>query len=105
MRSCLVFRIFIDLESNFSYSKTYEPAKVTVMKDFGKGVRDFIYLPKYSTAFVALSDMNIISRMDSYFTNVSPYYPRHLLIILNPLSVHDAVGEEERKEGLEVGAH
>jgi len=46
-----------------------EPKRVAQMKDFGKGVRDFIYLPKYQTAFLALSDMNIISRMDSYFTN------------------------------------
>ena len=41
------------------------------MKDFSKGVRDFIYLPQYNSIFVALSDMNLITRMDSYFTNVS----------------------------------
>lgn len=41
------------------------------MAEFGKGVRDFIYLPQYETGFIALSDMNIISRIDSYFTNVS----------------------------------
>ena len=44
------------------------------MNEFGKGVRDFIYLPQYETGFVALSDMNILSRMDSYFTNVSNFY-------------------------------
>jgi hypothetical protein len=39
------------------------------MTDFTKGVRDFIYLPEYKTAFVAQSDMNLVTRMDSYFTN------------------------------------
>lgn len=41
------------------------------MKDFSKGVRDFIYLPQYNSIFVALSDMNLITRMDSYFTNIT----------------------------------
>jgi hypothetical protein len=39
------------------------------MQDFTKGVRDFIYLPEYKTGFVAMSDMNIVTRLDSYFTN------------------------------------
>jgi hypothetical protein len=41
------------------------------MNEFTKGVRDFIYLPEYKSGFIALSDMNIISRLDSYFTNVN----------------------------------
>ena len=39
------------------------------MKDFIKGVRDFIYMPQYSTMLVACSEMNLVNRMDSYFTN------------------------------------
>ena len=39
------------------------------MSDFQQGVRDFIYLPEYKAAFVACSEMNIVSRLDSYFTN------------------------------------
>lgn len=41
------------------------------MQDFQKGVRDFIYLPQYESCFIAFSDMNIMSRMDSYFTNMT----------------------------------
>jgi hypothetical protein len=39
------------------------------MKDFIKGVRDFIYMPQYNTMLVACSEMNLVNRMDSYFTN------------------------------------
>lgn len=39
------------------------------MTDFAQGVRDFIYLPEYKAAFVACSEMNIVNRLDSYFTN------------------------------------
>lgn len=71
MRTCNIFRKFIAIEQHFSQSKCFEPKKIGQMAEFGKGVRDFIYLPQYETGFVALSDMNILSRMDSYFTNVS----------------------------------
>lgn len=71
MRTSPVFRKFIAIEMHFSQSRCFEPKKIANMTEFGKGVRDFIYLPQYQTGFVALSDMNIISRMDSYFTNVS----------------------------------
>ena len=39
-------------------------------------MRDFIYLPKYQTGFVAMSDMNIVTRMDSYFTNMKMPWER-----------------------------
>lgn len=32
-------------------------------------MRDFIYLPQYKTMLVAMSDMNLLTRVDSYFTN------------------------------------
>jgi hypothetical protein len=41
------------------------------MIDFRQGIRDFIYLPEYKAGFVAMSDMNIVTRLDSYFTNFS----------------------------------
>ena len=66
------------------------------MKDFSKGVRDFLYLPQYNSMFVALSDMNLITRMDSYFTNVS-IHPSLLNIILSLFLDHASMGEEEGK--------
>jgi hypothetical protein len=53
MRTCVTFRKFIDLESNFPVSKMYQAERIGLIKDFSKGVRDFIYLPEFKTAFVA----------------------------------------------------
>ena len=74
MRSSLQFRKFLAFEMNFPQSIAYDAKKIGVMQDFQKGVRDFIYMPQYNTALVACSEMNIVSRMDSYFTNVSHKY-------------------------------
>jgi hypothetical protein len=45
--------------------------KIGFAQDFSKGVRDFIYLPEYKSGFVAMSDMNLVTRLDSYFTNIT----------------------------------
>jgi hypothetical protein len=95
MRSCPAFRKFLELELNHTNSLFFEAKKIGSIGEFNMGVRDFLYLPKYQTAFVALSDMNIISRMDSYFTNVST-----VLISL----VHSALGKE-RQEACEVSTY
>ena len=34
------------------------------------GYRDFVYLPSKRLMFTAISDMNALSRVDSYFTNM-----------------------------------
>lgn len=41
------------------------------MEPFNLGVRDFIYANDKGWMFVAMSEMNIVSRLDSYLTNVS----------------------------------
>jgi len=45
--------------------------KVTELHDLTLGARDFIYLREENLLFVAMSDMNITSRIDAYLTNVS----------------------------------
>ena len=45
MRTCHAFRKFIALEEHFSQSKCFDAKKIGQMNEFGKGVRDFIYLP------------------------------------------------------------
>lgn len=75
LRTCTFFRKFIDLDNQFPQSQAFEATKIGFMACFGKGVRDMVYLPKYEAAFVALSDMNLASRLDSYFTNVSIFVP------------------------------
>ena len=81
MRACRPFRKFIEIESNFPQSEIYEPYSRGVFQDFPKGVRDFLYLPEYKSAFIAQSDMNLVTRMDSYFTNVSQYFLSFFLYI------------------------
>lgn len=49
---------------------TYRPVKVTELSDLNLGGRDFIYLRDKGVMFVAMSDMNITSRIDAYLTNV-----------------------------------
>lgn len=38
--------------------------------NFIYGVRDFLYLPNESLFFALISDMNVLSRMDSYISNI-----------------------------------
>lgn len=70
MRTCEEFRRFIELEDHIT-SKVFQARKIATMTDFKQGVRDFIYLPQYQSMFICMSDMNIVTRLDSYFTNVS----------------------------------
>jgi hypothetical protein len=71
MRTNQFFRKFCHIEKNFPQSQIFEAKKVASITDFQKGVRDFIYMPQYDTFLVCVSEMNIVNRMDSYFTNVS----------------------------------
>jgi hypothetical protein len=47
------------------------------VSDLNLGGRDFVYLREEGIIFVAMSDMNITSRIDAYLTNV------YLIIIVN----------------------
>lgn len=71
MRTSPSFRRFIELDMNFPQSVYTEAKKIAFMQDLQKGGRDFIYLPQYQTIFVAMSDMNLATRLDSYFTNMT----------------------------------
>ncbi len=46
------------------------PVKISELPDLNLGGRDFVLLKEEKLLFVAESDMNIASRLDSYFTNV-----------------------------------
>lgn len=46
------------------------PVKITEFSELNLGGRDFIYLKEENLMFVAMSDMNITSRLDAYLTNV-----------------------------------
>lgn len=70
MRTDSHFREFLELDSQIPGSVTYSPEKFSELGDLNLGGRDFIYLEKENVLFVAMSDMNITSRIDAYLTNV-----------------------------------
>lgn len=49
----------------------YSPVKVASITDLSLGGRDFEILLQKGLLFVAMSDMKITTRLDSYITNVS----------------------------------
>lgn len=70
MRTDTFFRQFLELDTQIPESVTYSPMKVTELSDLNLGGRDFVYLREEGVIFVAMSDMNITSRLDAYLTNV-----------------------------------
>ena len=65
------FRNFIQLEQYCQASITYAPIKVCELPDLQLGGRDFEISWSLGLMFVAMSEMKIASRLDSYITNVS----------------------------------
>lgn len=70
MRTEPVFREFIKLDHQLPDNVVYQPIKMIEFNDFPLGVRDVLFLYEEKIMFVALSDMQITSRVDSYLTNV-----------------------------------
>jgi hypothetical protein len=70
MRTDPHFREFLELDTKIPESVTYQPVKVAELSDLTLGGRDFLYLEEEGLMFVAMSDMNITSRLDAYLTNV-----------------------------------
>lgn len=70
MRTDAHFREFLELDTQIPESVTYSPVKIAEMSDLNLGGRDFIYLREEGVMFLAMSDMNITSRIDAYLTNV-----------------------------------
>ena len=61
----------MELDSHMPESVTFQPVKIAEISNLNLGARDFIYVEDRGLLFVAMSEMNITSRMDSYITNVS----------------------------------
>lgn len=71
MRTDPRFRAFILLDSHVPESVVYSPVKVAEVNNLALGGRDFVYVENRGLLFVAMSEMNITNRLDSYITNVS----------------------------------
>ena len=71
MRANTSFRSFLDIETYMPESVVFQPFKLAEISNLSLGGRDFVFLEKRGLLFVAMSEMNITQRMDSYITNVS----------------------------------
>lgn len=64
------FRDFLELDTQIPESVVNTPIKVAELPDLNLGGRDFLLLRQEGLLFIAQSDMNVASRLDSYLTNV-----------------------------------
>ena len=69
MRTNASFRQFLEIDQQMPESVTYQPIKLAEITDLQLGGRDFCYIESRGFLFVAMSEMNIGSRLDSYITN------------------------------------
>jgi hypothetical protein len=65
------FREFLEIERNSPDLSVNAPTKISEFIELPMGVRDFIYLKYQNIIFMACSDMNLVSRVDAYVTNVN----------------------------------
>ena len=71
MRTNPGFRKFLEIDSQVPESVAYQPVKIAQVQGLQLGCRDFQLVPHRGLLFVAMSEMNIGQRLDSYITNVS----------------------------------
>lgn len=71
MRTSPVFRRFIEIDKQVPESVMYQPVKIAQINDLQLGGRDFVLVLDKGLLFVAMSEMKISTRLDSYITNVS----------------------------------
>ena len=71
MRTSPIFRFFCIVDHYMTESISYSPVKIAELNDLQLGGRDFELSLSKGLLFVAMSEMKITSRLDSYITNVS----------------------------------
>ena len=59
------------------------PVKVAEFSELNLGGRDMLYIKEENLMFVAMSDMNITSRLDAYLTNVYSNFEIGLLVYIS----------------------
>jgi hypothetical protein len=63
------FRDFLELDTQIPEAVVNTPVKVAEIPDLNLGGRDFLLLRQEGLLFIAQSEMNVASRLDSYLTN------------------------------------
>lgn len=92
LRTNSSFRDFLELDTQIPESVVNQPIKAAEIPDLNLGGRDFILLREEGLLFIAQSDMNVASRLDSYLTNVSSRLKIAIFVI-----VHFSLGERHIK--------
>lgn len=64
------FNEFFEIEKHLPKAGVRQMNMIGQVVNNAMGYRDFIYLPQKRLLFTAISDMNALSRVDSYFTNM-----------------------------------
>ena len=93
MRTNASFRQFLEIDEQMPESVTYQPVKMAEITDLQLGGRDFCYIESRGFLFVAMSEMNIGSRLDSYITNFTmPWEKKKQKNASNNNAVYSTVG-------------
>ena len=93
MRTNASFRQFLEIDEQMPESVTYQPVKMAEITDLQLGGRDFCYIESRGLLFVAMSEMNIGSRLDSYITNFTmPWEKKKQKNASNNNAVYSTVG-------------
>ena len=93
MRTNNTFRQFLEIDEQMPESLAYSPVKVAEIADLTLGARDFVYVEHRGLLFIAMSEMNIGSRLDSYITNFSmPWEKKKQKNATNNDGVYSTVG-------------
>ena len=93
MRTNPIFRSFLEIDEQIPESVSYQPVKMAEITDMQLGARDFCYVEGKGLLFVAMSEMNIGSRLDSYITIFTmPWEKKKLKNASNNEAVYSTVG-------------
>ena len=90
IRTSSQFRNWLEIDRQIQ-SIAYMPVKIAEINDLPLGGRDFHFVEETGTLYVAVSEMKIASRLDSYITNVSATITT---LIVHLCAVYDALGEK-----------
>eukprot|EP00830_Metopus_es_P017776 TRINITY_DN5966_c0_g1_i1.p1 TRINITY_DN5966_c0_g1~~TRINITY_DN5966_c0_g1_i1.p1 ORF type:complete len:510 (+),score=99.88 TRINITY_DN5966_c0_g1_i1:30-1532(+) len=95
-----IMRKFLDFEKNTKESAPALPFKVFELGPLPLGARDFWYAEEQGLLFVALSNMDLASRLDAYLSNISlPWSKKEeIAITVGALMVYSVTKESDLKD-------
>ena len=65
------YKQFLEVDKHSPQLSFNQPEKLFSISELPLGIRDFYFFKEENIIFIACCDMNIVSRLDSYFSNVN----------------------------------